>query len=82
MRTYYAIRTSSVEYSVTGYETPNQRRQLAIIPRAKVQSRKPEDHELRSTDTVYRIRASNINEARQILKEDGWKGRVEFGWHL
>ena len=79
---YYAIRTSSIEYSLTGHETPSQRRYLAAIPRAKVQSRKPEDHELRGTDRVYAITATSIEGARRILAEDGWMGRVEFRWSL
>ena len=81
MRTYYALRTSSLEYSLTGHETPAQRIRLAAVPRARVQARKPDDNEV-GTAKVYTIRASSIDEARQILAEDGWQGRVRYAWEM
>ena len=81
MRTYYALRTSSLEYSLTGHETLAQRSRLAAIPRARVQARKPEDHEV-GTAKVYTIRAASVEEARAILAADGWTGRVRFAWEM
>lgn len=82
MRTYYAIRTGSIAYTATGHETPSDRRRMAMIPRARITAKKPQDWELDGPDRVYRIRAQDIRDAWRILSEDGWSGRVVYGWRL